>query len=155
MIEKKFRAWVTEKEEMMMEGTIDTWFEAVKHTSINPLRSRPQTVMLQYRGYKDRNGKEIYEGDILKILHGEWMSKPESDNRTLDEYLDSLTKKYEVVFIEGQFVGRRKTGSYTPWSTDNEGNTYAKLKPEKHGFIEIIGNIYESSHLLDNTDTKA
>jgi uncharacterized phage protein (TIGR01671 family) len=144
MREIKFRAWDKRLDEMFyienMFNMSDKFAEQGKLGYLD---------LMQFTGLKDKNGKEIYEGDIVKILHGEWMSKPESDNRTLDEYLDSLTKKYEVVFIEGQFLGKRNTGSYNPLSTDNEGNTYTKLKPEKHGFIEIIGNIYENPELLN------
>lgn len=109
-------------------------------------------TLLQFTGLHDKNGKEIYEGDVVKVLHGEWGSKhlgtPEQQAMTRDEYLDSLTKRYEVVFIQGEFAGRRNTGSYNPWSTDDEGNTYTRLIPDKHGYIEVIGNIYENPDLL-------
>ena len=85
---------------------------------------------------------------MVGVLHGDWPSNPAPNNEGLDEYLKSLEKRYEVVFVQGEFLGKRNTGSYNPWTTDDEGNTYTKLTPAKHGYIEVIGNIWENPELL-------
>lgn len=141
----KFRAWDGKKfiKEFLMteDGEVVEICESHNHSLM------PKITLVQYTGLLDKNGKEIYEGDIVKILHGVWSSKSENDKRTLDEYLDSLTKRYEVVFVEDRFMGKRNTGSYNPWSTDNEGNTYNCLTAQKHGYVKIIGNVYENPGL--------
>jgi uncharacterized phage protein (TIGR01671 family) len=80
----------------------------------------PKTVG-QYTGHKDKNGKEIYEGDIL------------SDYETKAAYLG---RTYVVRWLDdGWFV-------YI-------GKFYYRLKDAVHQ--KVIGNIYENPDLLTQT----
>ena len=60
MREIKFRAWNTRRKEMELCQDL-YWFEEhyVHENSDNDY------IILQYTGLKDKNGKEIYEGDIM------------------------------------------------------------------------------------------
>ena len=63
MREIKFRAWDIEKKQMLH---IHTLFLKNKDEIC------PPGILMQYTGLKDKNGKEIYEGDILQIRFFEY-----------------------------------------------------------------------------------
>jgi uncharacterized phage protein (TIGR01671 family) len=87
--------------------------------------SKGEYHLMQYTDIKDRHGKEIYEGDIVKY---KTLSRP------LDEYIDVIT---EVTY---------KVYGFTPFieQTDCEDEYYDYTVEE----VEIIGNIHQNKELL-------
>lgn len=93
------------------------------------LCSYEDEIVEQSTNLKDKNGKLIYEGDIVKI----------PDN--YEEYGMFAGEKREIYFNEGGF--RLKP----VWDKNARGNWLEDTKD-----FEVIGNIHENPDLLENKD---
>jgi uncharacterized phage protein (TIGR01671 family) len=79
-------------------------------------------ILMQYTGLKDKNGKEIYEGDIIQFS--------KNSNSIWKVYFNT-----ELGF----------------WGVENVGKDYGVILSELYqwGHWEIIGNIHENTDLLE------
>ena len=120
----KFRAWNSEREDMM------DWEDLSQYDYLTDSIKNDKRIVMQYTGLLDKNGIEIYEGDIFK----EDLFNPET-GKEIFSY---------VVFKDGMF-------------TDNAGDDtlydliYNTLIDEGNQ-IEVIGNIYENKELLKTNE---
>lgn len=72
MREIKFRAWVTEDYPRdSVQNTILTHDELSIDGALDG-HEVGNVILMQYTGLKDKNGKEVYEGDILGFDKYEW-----------------------------------------------------------------------------------
>lgn len=80
-------------------------------------------ILMQYTGLKDKNGKEIYEGDVVKVMCD-------------DDEESAVTQEVKWSKWGGYFCDEEMAGDYLP----------ALGNPELT--IEVIGNIYENPELI-------
>lgn len=113
----KFRAWDKRENEMIEEFHTTTLWEL--HDFWEPEESN--YVLMQATGLTDKNGKEIYEGDIVSTA-------PHMPDDLVDAY-------YEVVKWDQKVV------TYWPFNQPD-------LKADD---CEVIGNIYENPEILQST----
>ena len=138
MREHKYRAWDSKNEVMYPEAYItDEGFLCIREGRKSYFdRDEGRAELMQYTGLNDKNGKEIYEGDVVLILYTDWPSNS-SPNVSLEDYKKSISNIGKVVFESCAFS--------IQFNKDGYCNS---IHAGTHGQIEVIGNIYENKELL-------
>lgn len=162
MREIKFRAYSKSYEKTfdneMLERAADVMCKAGKsllltmreHEAANDLQRGiylptydEDLILMQYTGLKDKNGKEIYEGDILsykKIIYTN--CSMEEIEEIKDEVLIELINYRPIASIVKPLSKGVECFGY-----DNVNNECLILDLQSEE-LEVIGNIYENSELL-------
>ena len=116
MREIKFRAWDKGNGEMI------PWNRLLNGLNLRNVFMRPEMcglILMQYTGLKDKNGVEIYEGDVLfHPLHG----------------------RRKVFYPYSETVAS--------YGLRNIDNGFGSTLQDSHAVWEVIGNIYEHKYLL-------
>ncbi len=118
----KFRAWHRFNEEMLpnesqsYEGQVFQW-----------LREGQDIEVMQFAGLKDKNGVEIYFGDLIKNQRG--------------RIAKVVWNKFTASF-DSEFIG--DDGSANDYEDKSYGFHNADWKYE----VEVIGNIYQNNGMI-------
>jgi len=104
--------------------------------------------LMQSTGLRDKNNKEIFEGDILKF-NDEW------DDYCYEGYVDGSTEGINFVEIERETTcftfGKFQTSdSSLLYFMKDEYLSFEDLITDKDFEFEIVGNIYENPELLED-----
>ena len=120
-----FRAWDKKLKELTNYSISDIFIEFYnKDTDSWEIdREGERFTLCQYTGLKDKNNREIYEGDVIKaISFARWIGVVEYSDENQAFIFDDLDKKYR-------------------------GKSTVFMNQFDDGF-EILGNIYENPELL-------
>ena len=130
----KYRAWDSANKEMFKDTFAITENGQVVVVEQESVASSPDyvfvyhLVIMQSTGLKDKNGKEIFEGDILAC-------KTDDEVINLNVFWD---EEHALFMFES-----KKYNEQEPLAELVENNTYP---------FEIIGNIYENPELLEDKE---
>lgn len=124
----KFRAWDKQEEIMYEVISIDFQTKVIKvyYREVDTKGYKPfsEIILEQSTGLSDKNGREIFEGDIIKLT---------------DDWGD-----------EEYFIVRYAHGCASVFNADDEfDNSLSGYVYWDKYTVEVCGNIHEHKHLLE------
>jgi len=133
----KFRLWNGFK--------ILKWEEIIKIFKITVFIEEKEDPykLMQYTEIRDKNGSEIYNGDIVKLYTLELDKEITREEDSQDDF-------WEI---------RKHNGAYVMWFSENDFyyidrniDSMTRDMPDDWN-IEVVGNIYENKELIDDAKT--
>ncbi|WP_413486791.1 YopX family protein [Carnobacterium maltaromaticum] len=118
MREIKFREWETERKTMIV-GKREDCDDSIGFRFAH--EEGGERILMQYTGLNDKNGKDIYEGDIVKVSNHPFDNKGTFNNNYIVSWQDE-----DLTYVAGNLL-------------------LSRLKP----YVEVIGNIYDNPELLE------
>ena len=125
----KFRAWDKTTSKLHVVNGIYCDNKKIHYIDDNRVRfvGFDNVIIMQSTGLKDKNGKEIFEGDVVRQVR----TQPTTENEIITGIVTMLEGGWLIVNDAEQFASAL-------WSETDEN--------------EIIGNIYENKGLLEVGD---
>lgn len=92
-------------------------------------------VLMQPTGLKDKNGLDIFEGDVVKVSDGG--NEEDSYTSVVKYYSDEGYPAFDIEAPSSWYYG---------------SNVLSTITCEEYETIEVIGNIYENPELLEQAN---
>lgn len=146
----RFRAWDKEFKEMVQVDALVFDGQIIKATYKNGnvvKEDLKNYILMQSTGLTDKNGKEIFEGDILKF-NDEWAEY------CYEGYVDGVSEGINFVEIEKDTTcfgfGKTKIPESSLFNLVNDEHlTFKELITDTSFEFEIRGNIHANLELLE------
>ena len=123
----KFRVWCKDfngwEKDTVLLAPNGQKFHLGRNGKMIPIKPENHIVMM-WTGLCDRQGKEIYEGDIIKIDNG----KANEVHRNWVDNPIQIVESFNIKFPQNFWI--------------------------MHPYIEVIGNIFENKNLIENNVKK-
>ena len=159
MREIKFRAWFEEKdgEEYCHREMVYFGFKEGKREAGFYLHNDREDLLkiapiMQFTGLKDKNNKEIYEGDIIQEgVKGDdlWNGKATTDDAPIGEVIWDNNGLWNVKPLkEGLFHHQDENNKHRLYLSRYDGIFVGDWSKN----CEVVGNIYENPELLEGNE---
>ena len=158
MREIKFKAYLKKEKKIYKVIRISFWTDEIylsvyKDGLYSYSLNENEVELLQCIGEKDKTGKELYEGDIVKFRYKDWIYNPKTGKHKFGfceatGYIKYANGEYQVE----QITGKDTLAGNAFYSPDGREFNWNEL--------EIIGNRFENPELMEEdkcltkTDTR-
>ncbi len=130
--EIKFRAWTTEKQSRYLPNRMWSWEEILDERIADAWKLEKmiwseddKIVLMQYTGLKDKNGRDVFEGDIV-------------------EYIDDKGTSVEKKGTDKVWWNEKESAFYGGVRQETWDGAYVRDSEN----MEVIGNVFVNPELL-------
>ncbi len=127
----KFRVWCNNSfsYDALIGNNVISFNEGMQWWSINE-----ETIIQLFTGLIDKNGKEIYEGDLINFTVDGVTHGPDAE---YEKNVEVWYSEEDAQFVFGHFKA-------------NDGGEYWYSKADRVSDIEVVGNIFENKYAKSN-----